>query len=90
MTSHALARKLLQGPDLPVALTVACDDDAVSGANRLSVSPGSYTKDRVYVQRGDEWADKLNPTPTHVFVEVRSDEEFRVETFEDEEDLDDE
>ncbi len=90
MTSHELARQLLAGPDLPVALTVACDDDSVSGVNRLTVKPGSYSKDRVYVCSDGEWRDRLNPDgPTHVFVEARSDQEFRAETVEDEEELDD-
>jgi len=90
MTSHELAHKLLAGPDLPVATSVGCDDESICGVDQLTVNPGTYTKDRIYVCSNGKWQDSQNPEPTHIFVSSRADYEFQVETFEDETFEDDE
>lgn len=83
MTSHELARKLLEGPDLPVALTVSCDDDAVSGVDRLDVHLGTYTEDGVDVHYGE--AQPQGPAATFVLLGVKSEKQFLAEVFEDDE-----
>ncbi len=85
MTSHELAHQLLAGPDLPVVVSVTCDDDSVSATNNLVTHVGTSTPDRQYVCRDGQWRDSQNPKPTHVFVEAKADHEFQTELFENDE-----
>ncbi len=81
MTSHELARMLLEKPDLPVVLKVYCSCAEVSGIRDFSVGAAKVTPDRVAFN--DENGLPLTD-PTAVFVEGWSDEQF--DTYDDEDD----